>query len=204
VIAPTSCRSSSRFSPTADRAFTTSCRSSSRFSPTADRAFTSHLPPPVTFLVVERLKGTGHGTRTEPVSLELVERCKSGDEQVLGELVGATWLYRVATNVAISKYRSRKRRRSHETGVEDEALLRIPASGNVEEAAGARLEVRDVERALASLPEIYRGAVVLRDIYGLSIEEIASKLKITQTAAKVRVHRGRKKLKDTVFPEGPD
>jgi RNA polymerase sigma-70 factor, ECF subfamily len=197
---------------------------------------------------VERLKGTGHGTRTEPVSAELVERCKSGDDQAWGELVEATyrevytlclrilrdpddaaettqdaylkawkglkgfkgeslfstWLYRVATNVAISKYRTRKRRRSHETGVEDEALLRIPASGSVEEAAGARLEVRDVERALASLPEIYRGAVVLRDIYGLSIEEIASKLKITHTAAKVRVHRGRKKLKDTVFPEGPD
>ncbi|MGH2812022.1 MAG: RNA polymerase sigma factor [Actinomycetota bacterium] len=118
-----------------------------------------------------------------------------------GDASFTTWLYRVAANAAISKHRGRKRRRAHETGAQDEVLTRIPAAGSTETAAGARIEVQAVERGLAILPEHYRAAVVLRDVYGLSIEEIAKQLKISETAAKVRVHRGRKKLKELVFPE---
>jgi RNA polymerase sigma-70 factor, ECF subfamily len=118
-----------------------------------------------------------------------------------GEALFSTWLYRVASNVAITKHRSRKRRRSHETGVGDESLLHIPSSVSVEEAAGAKVEVREVEKALARLSETYRDAVMLRDVYEMSIEEIAKQLKISETAAKVRVHRGRKKLKEMLYPE---
>ena len=113
-----------------------------------------------------------------------------------GEAMFSTWLYRVATNAAITKHRSRKRRRTFETGVEDETLLHVPSSVSVEDAAGAKVQVRELETALASLPELYREAVMLRDVYEMSIEEIASQLKISETAAKVRVHRGRKKLKE--------
>ena len=118
-----------------------------------------------------------------------------------GDSMFTTWLYRVAANTAISKHRSRKRRRSHESGVTDEVLGQIAASGSTEATAGAKLEVRDLERALALLPEHYRSAVVLRDVYGFSIEEIAGQLKVSETAAKVRIHRGRKKLKDMLYPE---
>jgi RNA polymerase sigma-70 factor, ECF subfamily len=119
-----------------------------------------------------------------------------------GDAMFTTWLYRVAANTAISKHRSRKRRRAHETGVGDELLGQMAASGSTESTAGARLEIADLERALAVLPDHYRSAVVLRDVYGLSIDEIASQLKISETAAKVRVHRGRKKLKEMLYPEG--
>ena len=121
-----------------------------------------------------------------------------------GDSAFETWLYRVATNTALSKHRSRKRRHSHETGVEDEVLGRFAAGGSVESAAGARLDVKALERALGDLPEHYRDAVVMRDIYGLSIEEIAKQMKISETAAKVRVHRARKKLKEIVYPGGED
>jgi RNA polymerase sigma-70 factor (ECF subfamily) len=194
-------------------------------------------------LYVKRPKGTGGATSNGPVSAELVERCKRGDEAAWGELVEATyrevytlclrilenpddaaeatqdaylkvwrglsgfrgeaqfstWLYRVASNTAISKHRGRKRRRVHETGAEDSVLEQIPGSASVEDAAGARLEVAALEAALARVPEMYRDAVVLRDVYGYSIDEIASQLKISETAAKVRVHRGRKKLKELVY-----
>lgn len=121
-----------------------------------------------------------------------------------GDSMFTTWLYRVAANTAISKHRSRKRRRSHESGVTDEVLGQIAASGSTEAAAGAKLEVRDLEKALAVLPEHYRSAVVLRDVYGFSIEEIAAQLKISETAAKVRIHRGRKKLKDMLYPDASE
>lgn len=118
-----------------------------------------------------------------------------------GEAMFTTWLYRVAANTAISKHRSRKRRRTHESGVGDEVLGQIAAGGSTESSAGARLEVQELERALEVLPDHYRSAVVLRDVYGLSIEEVAGQLKISETAAKVRIHRGRKKLKQMLYPD---
>jgi RNA polymerase sigma-70 factor (ECF subfamily) len=118
-----------------------------------------------------------------------------------GDALFSTWLYRVATNAALSKRRSRSRRRSHESEPADEVLAQIPSSVSVEDTAEARVEVRVLERALASLPEMYRDAVVLRDVYGLSIGEIARQMKISETAAKVRVHRGRKRLREMVFSE---
>jgi RNA polymerase sigma-70 factor, ECF subfamily len=118
-----------------------------------------------------------------------------------GDALFSTWLYRVATNAALSKRRSRQRRRSHESEPADEVLAQIASSASVEDAAGARVEVRVLEKALASLPEMYRDAVVLRDVYGLSIAEIARQTKVSETAAKVRVHRGRKRLREMVFSE---
>lgn len=121
-----------------------------------------------------------------------------------GDAKFSTWLYRVASNTAISKYRGRKRRRAHEVHSEDSVLEQIPGPTSVEDTAGARLEVEDLESALAALPELYRDAVVLRDVYGYSIEEIASQLNVSDTAAKVRVHRGRKRLREIVYAGDSD
>jgi RNA polymerase sigma-70 factor, ECF subfamily len=119
-----------------------------------------------------------------------------------GDAMFTTWLYRVAANTAISKQRSRKRRRARDTSGDEEALGPFAASVESAAAAGARVELSAVEETLARLPEHYRAAVVLRDVYGMTIEEVAAELKISQTAAKVRVHRGRKKLRDALYPEG--
>jgi RNA polymerase sigma-70 factor (ECF subfamily) len=116
-----------------------------------------------------------------------------------GESLFSTWLYRVATNAAISRQRARARRRAHETKGDEEVLNRLPAPTSTEAQAGARLDLVDLERALAELPEHYRAAVVLRDVYGMGIEEIAAQLKVSESAAKVRVHRGRKKLREAMF-----
>lgn len=117
-----------------------------------------------------------------------------------GDAMFTTWLYRIAVNAAISKQRGRRRRQAHETGGEDDSLARMPARTSTEDAAGARLELQSVEAALASLPEHYRAAVVLRDVQGLSIQEMAKLLGVSETAAKVRVHRARKKLKEMLYP----
>jgi RNA polymerase sigma-70 factor (ECF subfamily) len=79
-------------------------------------------------------------------------------------------------------------------------MAQVPSSVSVEDAAGAKVEVGALEVALAALPDMYREAVLLRDVYGLSIEEISGQLKISETAAKVRVHRGRKRLRDKMWP----
>ena len=116
-----------------------------------------------------------------------------------GDAMLETWMYRVASNAAISKHRSRKRRQTFEAGVGDELLSSMAAPGSVETTAGAKIEVAALDKALQALPEHYRAAVVLRDVYGFTTEEIADQLKISETAAKVRVHRGRKKLKEMMW-----
>ncbi len=118
-----------------------------------------------------------------------------------GDAMFTTWLYRVAMNAAISRQRSRSRRREHETSSEDEMLAQVPGAESIEAVAGARIDVKILESGLDRLPEIYRSAVVLRDVYGSSIEEIADLLKISQSAAKVRVHRGRKQLKEMLWSQ---
>jgi RNA polymerase sigma-70 factor, ECF subfamily len=194
---------------------------------------------------VRRHNGGGEQTSRDQVDQELIERCKSGDQEAWARLVEAThrdvytlclrilgnsddaadatqdaylkvyrglpgfrgdamfstWLYRVATNAAISKQRGRSRRRAHEAAIEEDALAQVPSAVSVEDAAGARIEVGVLERALGALPAMYREAVLLRDVYGLSIAEIAGQLKISETAAKVRVHRGRKRLRQKMWPD---
>lgn len=86
-------------------------------------------------------------------------------------------------------------------GAEDNVLTQMPSGNSTEGAAGARIDVGRLEVALQKLPEGNRQAVVLRDVYGLSMEEVAKELKCSETAAKVRVHRGRKKLKEIMYPE---
>lgn len=49
----------------------------------------------------------------------------------------------------------------------------------------------DVVRALESLPDIYREAILLRDLEQCTITEVAQALQITREAAKSRIHRGR-------------
>jgi RNA polymerase sigma-70 factor, ECF subfamily len=113
-----------------------------------------------------------------------------------GEAMFSTWMYRVAANAAISKQRGRKRKRFHEMDADDEMMSQLPSTASTEALAGARIELEAVEEALKLLPDHYRAALVLRDVYGMSMDEVANELKITETAAKVRVHRGRKKLKE--------
>jgi RNA polymerase sigma-70 factor (ECF subfamily) len=62
-------------------------------------------------------------------------------------------------------------------------------------------DMRDhMTAALAELPPKLRAVVVLRDIYDLPHEAIAAELGISQEAAKVRLHRARRKLREQLFP----
>jgi RNA polymerase sigma-70 factor, ECF subfamily len=124
-----------------------------------------------------------------------------GIKSFRGDAAFATWLYRVAGNTAISKGRSRTRRQGHEVELDAETMAAIPGTDSTENAATARVDLAGLEVALAELPDHYRWAVLLRDVYGLSMAEIAGELKISETAAKVRVHRARKALKVKMFSD---
>jgi RNA polymerase sigma-70 factor (ECF subfamily) len=115
-----------------------------------------------------------------------------------------TWIYRIAINQARNRWRWWRRRRRDVTisldaaGERDEqplsARLRA-ASDSPEQETLTREREMHLRRALQSLGRSYREVVVLRDVEGLSYEEIAVTLEISIGTVKSRLSRGRQELR---------
>ncbi len=116
-----------------------------------------------------------------------------------GDSAFTTWLYRITANCASTQMTQRGRTR-HEELADDVPLADERLAADPEAMAGLSFERDRVAAALASLPDRLRVVVVLRDIYDLPHEAIAAELGISETAAKVRLHRARKKLRETLCP----
>jgi RNA polymerase sigma-70 factor, ECF subfamily len=115
-----------------------------------------------------------------------------------GESNIATWLYRITANSAHSLVAKRRRSETspltEEMVVSDDELAHDPLRQAELNDLRSRLVV-----ALETLPTKLRAVLVLRDIYDQSHEAIARQLGITESAAKVRLHRARQKLRDQLF-----
>jgi RNA polymerase sigma-70 factor (ECF subfamily) len=98
-----------------------------------------------------------------------------------------TWAYRVATNAALDELR-RKRRRPEPEAELPEAWDGGPVSND---GIGAVADRLDIDAALSRLPAEFRAPVVLRDLCGLSYEEIAEVLEIPPGTVRSRIARGR-------------
>ena len=112
-----------------------------------------------------------------------------------GDARFTTWLYRITANCA-STHQARGHRHRHDELAEADQLADLSEDSR----PGGRLErlaLRDeLEQAIVSLPPALRSVVVLRDIYALPHEAIAAELGISVTAAKVRLHRARRRLRE--------
>jgi RNA polymerase sigma-70 factor, ECF subfamily len=103
-----------------------------------------------------------------------------------GDAAPFTWLYRIATNEALQR-----RRRSRLETVE---LSDDHAAGHDQAYESGELRVVLVAQ-IRALPFEYRAPLVLRDLEGLSNEEVAEALDLTLAAAKSRIHRARMTLR---------
>ena len=103
----------------------------------------------------------------------------------------STWLYRIATNLALNELKRPRRRHVHEE--EDQVVLRGSGPEVDEEVATRRLGVR-VESELEKLPERQRMALWLSAAEGHSYAEVASILDTTEKSVKALVHRARAAL----------
>jgi RNA polymerase sigma-70 factor, ECF subfamily len=99
-----------------------------------------------------------------------------------------TWMHRIVVNAALNRLRSRGRFGE----LVDGSALDGPAPDRPAEQAADR---DALERALDRLPPGQRIAVILKDVADLSCRDIADQLGIEEGAVKVRLHRGRKRLK---------
>jgi RNA polymerase sigma-70 factor, ECF subfamily len=98
-----------------------------------------------------------------------------------------SWLYRVATNACLNHLRSRRR-------LSREAADFEATAAGVDEFERAET-IGLVERSLAQMNERYRAALVLKDLQGLPVDEIAAVMAVTRPTADVLVHRARASFK---------
>jgi RNA polymerase sigma-70 factor (ECF subfamily) len=115
----------------------------------------------------------------------------------------STYIYRIATNLAISELRRRKRRK----------FVSLFSPFNDDNGDPVEIDPQDIKplqdqtliederrkavaRAIKSLPEKYRAAIVLRDVEGFSYDRIAETLKLSEGTVKSRINRARNLLKE--------
>ena len=115
-----------------------------------------------------------------------------------GDAAFGTWLYRITVNCSATLV-AKRRRTSHVELDDDLEILETRSERDPETAAGTADDRERLVEALADLPDQMRMVVVLRDVYDLAHEEIARELGISQTAAKVRLHRARRRLREQLF-----
>ena len=102
-----------------------------------------------------------------------------------------TWIIRVAMNVSLNERRRRKFPRTDIASAEFISDSEAPESELLKSEAAAQ-----IHRALQLLQPNHRAAVVLRDLEGLTYQEAAESLGISEGTAKSWVHRGRQRLKE--------
>ncbi|MFN3689943.1 MAG: RNA polymerase sigma factor [Fimbriimonadales bacterium] len=122
-------------------------------------------------------------------------------QQFRGDANFATWLYTIARRLCIRARRDLDRFYSLDDPLnsdEGKEILRqlIDQYAQDPESIAIENDLRErVQQAVAELPDSLRPVLQLRDIEGLSTEETAQQLGLTQAAVKARLHRARELLR---------
>ena len=122
-----------------------------------------------------------------------------------GQSAFSTWIYRITTNVCLDELRKRKNKKEMsldaEIQLEDGEMKRqIMSDDPLPDEVAERDEIRSiVSGAIDSLPEDQRLVITLRDIQGLSYDEIADVLDCPSGTVKSRINRARQALKNVLL-----
>ena len=150
------------------------------------------------------LRITEDGKEAEDLMQETFLSALKAIGKFRGEADLKTWLFRIAINHSKNRFRWWKRRKREKTvsldapvGASETPLSETVSSdfNTPEENVLQKEREKVLSRALNSLPEIFREAVILCDIEGLSYEEIAATLEINLGTVKSRIARGREELR---------
>jgi RNA polymerase sigma-70 factor (ECF subfamily) len=120
-----------------------------------------------------------------------------------GEASFRTWAYRITANCA-ANFLAERARHPHVELDETAPVAETRSERDPEVVAGSGDDRRRLVAALSRLPEPLRLVVVLRDVYDLPQAVVARELGISQSAAKVRLHRARRRLRDSLYEDGTE
>lgn len=139
------------------------------------------------------LRMLGNRAEAEEIAQETFLRAHRALPEFRGGACLHTWLYAIASRLCLNRLASADRRLLRG---DDEALATAPSG---EPSAAAVLERAEldaaVREAIAALPDERRIVVVLRDVEGLSYDEIAEALGLEPGTVRSRLHRARLDLK---------
>jgi RNA polymerase sigma-70 factor (ECF subfamily) len=139
-------------------------------------------------------KFTGKHDEAEDLSQEIFLKVFKSLDKFNRDADFSTWLSSVARNYCIDHYRAM--RREKEVVVEDLVAMDLApaASGNPHRALEDRDRRSFLRRGLELLPGKLKEAVILRDLQGLSYQEMAERLDLPEGTVKSRINRGREEL----------
>lgn len=136
----------------------------------------------------------GNGAEAEEIAQETFLRAHRALPEYRGDAKLSTWLYAIASRLCLTRLGSRERGLVRQG---EEGLLRLPHDALGPDAVVEQTEMEAaLHRAIAELPDERRIVVVLRDLEGLSYEEIATSLGLELGTVRSRLHRARMDLKD--------
>jgi RNA polymerase sigma factor (sigma-70 family) len=129
------------------------------------------------------------GGRAEDVTQDAFSKALLALRREGAEIELRPWLFRIVRNTALNELRDRP--------PSAEALAEtIARGGNPAEELERREELTDLMQRLQSLPEAQRAAIVMRELEGLSHEEIANALGLSDGGARQAIYRARRALRD--------
>ncbi|UCG48029.1 MAG: RNA polymerase sigma factor [Phycisphaerales bacterium] len=149
---------------------------------------------------LERMNGKNNA---EDLTQEVLLRINKGLKDFKGRSSLSTWVYRIATNVALDRMKSRSFRQDNET-VALEGTDADPDAGHIcidekslsAEREAIRNEMNEcIREYVDKLPADYRTVVILSEIKDLKNQEIADILGISLDTVKIRLHRARVRLR---------
>ncbi len=163
-------------------------------APSVDFKFVHDQFRPRILRYVTRLVGEAEA---EDVTQSVMMKINDGLSGFRGDSTLSTWIYRIATNVALDRLRQKAVGPVTEPGYEfDENDLPPAAYGPSVETTAIRDEMNAcISEFVDRLPEHYKTVMILSEIEGFKNGEIAAILALSVDTVKIRLHRAREKLR---------
>ena len=147
------------------------------------------------------LRMSGDPFEAQDLSQEIFLRVYRGLTRFRGRASLKTWIYRIGINQCRSRLSRRRFPAVSMTTVEGQQLEVVDPGRDPEESAMAGDAGRLVARALVKIEAVFREAVVLRDLEGLSYQEVAAVLDVPIGTVRSRIARGRDQLRNLLEEE---
>ena len=114
----------------------------------------------------------------------------------------SSWIYKVATNTAIDRLRQATFDRDRMNATFDDSVMQMQASGlSTDAQAASEAASACIRRVIEELPENYRLPMILSELEGLTNQEIAGVLELRLEVVKIRLHRGKARLKKELIEQ---
>ncbi|MBQ5977689.1 MAG: sigma-70 family RNA polymerase sigma factor [Oscillospiraceae bacterium] len=153
------------------------------------------------------LRTLGNREDAEDVTQEAFLKAYRSLDSFRGDSKFSVWLYRIVSNLCLDLLRSRQRKPTQSLTVEDDdgeiGELEISDEHfSPEKLLDRKLTRESVQRGLSALPDDSRQILLLRELQGMSYEEIGQALDLEPGTVKSRIFRARKRLCAFLLQDG--